>query len=108
MLEMTFEQALKNALFADLEKEYGHFMNSDFELPPHSKKYLRFEKKILRDPMGYIHQSKKPVWKTVLQKAALIIIAITVFIGFNFIAEFLVNVLCCPIIVRLLHVLKKS
>ncbi len=33
---------------------------------------------------------------------------ITVFIGFNFIAEFLVNVLCCPIIVRLLQVVKKN
>ena len=32
---------------------------------------------------------------------------ITVFIGFNFIAEFLTNVLCCPIIVRVLHALKK-
>lgn len=81
MLEMNFEQALKTALFDDLEKEYGQFLNSGFELPPHSKKYLRFEKKILRDPMGYVHQSIRPVWKTVLQKVALIIIAITVFIG---------------------------
>ena len=32
---------------------------------------------------------------------------ITVFIGFNFIAEFLTNILCCPIIVRLLHIIKK-
>jgi len=31
---------------------------------------------------------------------------ITVFIGFNFIAEFLTNVLCCPVIVRLLHAIK--
>ena len=33
---------------------------------------------------------------------------ITTFIGLNFVAEFLVNVLCCPVIVRLLHVLKIS
>ena len=33
---------------------------------------------------------------------------ITTFIGFNFVAEFFVNVLCCPVIVRLLHILKKS
>lgn len=33
---------------------------------------------------------------------------ITAFIGLNFVAEFLVNVLCCPVIVRLLHILKKS
>jgi hypothetical protein len=33
---------------------------------------------------------------------------ITVFIGFNFIAEFLVNVLCCPVIVRLLQALKRT
>ena len=32
---------------------------------------------------------------------------ITVFIGFNFIAELLANILCCPIIVRLLQALKK-
>ena len=31
---------------------------------------------------------------------------ITAFIGFNFIAEFLTNVLCCPVIVRLLHAIK--
>lgn len=33
---------------------------------------------------------------------------ITTFIGLNFIAEFLVNVLCCPVIIRLLHILKKG
>ena len=33
---------------------------------------------------------------------------ITVFIGFNFVAEFLVNVLCCPIIVRLLHAVNRK
>ncbi len=33
---------------------------------------------------------------------------ITVFIGFNFIAELLVNVLCCPVIVRLLQALKRT
>lgn len=33
---------------------------------------------------------------------------ITAFIGLNFVAEFLINVLCCPVIMRLLHVLKKS
>lgn len=33
---------------------------------------------------------------------------ITTFIGFNFVAEFLFNVLCCPVIVRLLHILKIS
>jgi len=32
---------------------------------------------------------------------------ITVFIGINFIAEFFANVLCCPVIVRLLHAIKK-
>lgn len=36
------------------------------------------------------------------------IYVITTFIGFNFVAEFLINVLCCPVIVRLLHILKKS
>lgn len=34
--------------------------------------------------------------------------AITIFIGFNFVAEFVANVLCCPIILRLLHVLKRA
>ena len=33
---------------------------------------------------------------------------ITAFIGINFIAEFLVNVLCCPVIVRLLQILQKN
>ena len=36
------------------------------------------------------------------------LLVITSFIGLNFVAEFLVNVLCCPVIVRLLHVLKIS
>ena len=36
------------------------------------------------------------------------LLVITSFIGFNFVAEFLVNVLCCPVILRLLHVLKIS
>lgn len=33
---------------------------------------------------------------------------ITMFIGFNFIAEFVVNVLCCPVAVRLLHIIRKK
>ena len=33
---------------------------------------------------------------------------ITVFIGLNFIAEFATNIVCCPIIVRLLKVVKKN
>lgn len=33
---------------------------------------------------------------------------ITTFIGINFVAEFLVNVLCCPVILRLLHILQKN
>ena len=36
------------------------------------------------------------------------LLVITSFIGINFVAEFLVNVLCCPVIVRLLHILKIS
>lgn len=32
---------------------------------------------------------------------------ITAFIGINFLAEFIVNVLCCPVIMRLLHAIKK-
>ena len=36
------------------------------------------------------------------------IYVITVFIGFNFVAEFLVNVVCCPVIIRLLNILKKA
>lgn len=32
---------------------------------------------------------------------------IVAYIGFNFIAEFLTNVLCCPVIVRLLHTIRK-
>lgn len=33
---------------------------------------------------------------------------IVAYIGFNFIAEFLTNVLCCPVIVRVLHIIRKA
>ena len=33
---------------------------------------------------------------------------ITAFIGINFIAEFVVNVVCCPIVVRVLHAIQKN
>lgn len=33
---------------------------------------------------------------------------VTAFIGWNFVAEFIVNVLCCPVIIRVLHILKKQ
>ena len=36
------------------------------------------------------------------------IYVLTVFIGFNFIAELAVNVLCCPIAVTLLRVLRSN
>ena len=47
----------------------------------------------------------KPLAQTGIENVAFYVI--TVFIGFNFIAEFFANVLCCPIIVRLLRALKK-
>ena len=47
----------------------------------------------------------QPLAATGIENVAFYVI--TVFIGFNFIAEFLVNVLCCPIIVRLLRILKR-
>lgn len=47
----------------------------------------------------------EPLAATGIENVAFYVI--TVFIGFNFIAEFLANVLCCPIIVRLLQALKK-
>ena len=33
---------------------------------------------------------------------------VTAFIGFNFLAELALNILCCPVIVRLLHILRKK
>ena len=48
----------------------------------------------------------KPLAETGVENVPFYVI--TVFIGFNFVAEFLVNVLCCPFIVRLLHAVKKS
>lgn len=48
----------------------------------------------------------KPLAATGIENVAFYVI--TVFIGFNFIAEFLANILCCPIIVRLLHILRKA
>lgn len=32
---------------------------------------------------------------------------LTAFIGVNFVAEFLVNLLCCPVVVRLIHAVRK-
>lgn len=39
------------------------------------------------------------------QNVALFVI--TAFVGFNFLAELALNVLCCPVIVRLMHILRK-
>lgn len=48
----------------------------------------------------------KPLAETGIENVPFYVI--TVFIGFNFIAEFVVNVLCCPVIVRLLQAVKKN
>lgn len=48
----------------------------------------------------------KPLAETGIENVPFYVI--TVFIGFNFIAEFIVNVLCCPVIVRLLQAVKKN
>ena len=47
----------------------------------------------------------EPLAATGIENVAFYVI--TVFIGFNFIAEFLTNVLCCPIIVRLLQAIRR-
>ncbi len=46
-----------------------------------------------------------PLAETGIENVAMYVI--TVFIGVNFIAEFWTNVFCCPVITRLLHVIKK-
>ena len=56
--------------------------------------------------LGCVTFFLEPLAATGIENVAMYVI--TVFIGFNFVAEFVANVLCCPIIVRLLHVLKKA
>lgn len=80
MNDIAFETALRNALIRDLENEYSIYLNADF-VPVHTAKYLRFEKRILKNPIGYVNQANRSVWVNILQRAAIVIIAIMTIAG---------------------------
>lgn len=81
MSDIEFEKAVRIALIMDIDKTYGFNDDISDRNIPHTHRYLRFEKKILRDPMGYVNRVSKSVSKRVMKTAAMIVLTIAVLFG---------------------------
>lgn len=81
MSDIEFEKAVRTALIMDIDKTYGFNDDISDSSIPHTLKYLRFEKKILKDPMGYANRVSQSVSKRVMKTAAMIILTIAVIFG---------------------------
>lgn len=81
MFENEFEKILKKALVNDIEKEYDSFSNDGIILPEHTAQYLRFEKKILKNPMEYANKASGSAWKNIAKRVAIVIITFAVIFG---------------------------
>lgn len=81
MSDIEFEKAVRTALIMDIDKTYGFNDDISDGSIPHSPRYLRFEKKILRDPMGYVNRVSQSVSKRVMKTAAMIVLTIAVLFG---------------------------
>jgi len=79
--DIEFEKAVRTALIMDIDITYGFNDDISDSSIPHTPRYLRFEKKILRDPMGYVNRVSQSVSKRVMKTAAMIVLTIAVLFG---------------------------
>lgn len=81
MSDIEFEKAVRTALIMDIDKTYGFNDDISDSSIPHTLKYLRFEKRILKDPMGYANRVSQSLSKRVMKTAAMIVLTIAVMLG---------------------------
>ena len=81
MTESEFDALLRRALIDVIHEDYADILEGEPDVPPHTEKYLRRERKLLADPLGYVRRLARPVWKKALRMAACILLALATLFG---------------------------
>ena len=65
MTDNEFEELVRRALKENLRAEFPDVFDPDMEFPrpDFSPRYLRRERKLLSDPVGYARRQARPVWQ---------------------------------------------
>lgn len=81
MTESEFDALLRRALIDVIHEDCADILEGEPDVPPHTEKYLRRERKLLADPLGYVRRLARPVWKKALRMAACILLALATLFG---------------------------
>lgn len=83
MTDEEFDALLRRALEDNIRAEYPDVFdpNVEFPWPPHSPRYLRWEKKLLADPVGFARKQARPMWKKALRAAACFLLCAATVLG---------------------------
>lgn len=81
MTDSEFDALLRRALIDVIHEDFADILEGGAEVPPHTEKYLRRERKLLADPIGYVRRLARPVWKKALRTAACILLALATVFG---------------------------
>lgn len=81
MTDREFDALLRRALTDNVRARQARVFADGLPLPEHTRRYLRWEKKLLADPFGFARRQARPVWKKALQTAASILLCFAVLFG---------------------------
>lgn len=83
MTDEEFDALLRRALEDNIRAEYPDVFdpNVEFPRPPFSRRYLRWEKKLLADPVGFARKQARPMWKKALRAAACFLLCAATVLG---------------------------
>lgn len=83
MTDEEFDALLRRAMEDNIRAEYPDVFDPDvdFPWPPHSRRYLRWEKKLLADPIGFARRQARPMWKRALRAAACFLLCAAMVLG---------------------------
>ena len=83
MTDEEFDALLRRALEDNIRAEYPDVFdpNVEFPPPPFSRRYLRWEKKLLADPVGFARKQARPMWKKALRAAACFLLCAATVLG---------------------------
>ena len=81
MTDREFDALLRRALTDNVRARQARVFADGLPLPEHTRRYLRWEKKLLADPFGFAHRQARPMWKKALQTAASILLCFAVLFG---------------------------
>lgn len=81
MTDSEFDAVLRRALTEVIREDYADILEGEPEVPPFTKRHLRWRRNLLADPTGYVGRLARPVWRKALRTAACILLALATLFG---------------------------